>query len=287
MGHIRVVLADDHPIVLAGIRALLTAADPQLELVGEATNGGEALPLIRSASPDVAVVDVSMPGLNGLELTERITGECPGTKVLVLTVHEDAAYVQPMLKAGARGYLLKRSAAEDLLRAIHAVAEGGIYLDPSVAGHALTDPSALAKGRRTGCRPGGAQPARDGNASLDRPGLQQQGDCTAHRREREVGRRPTRRGPPRSSGFVHAPRSSATPPRTAGWTRLPCGSGGERVRHALRLRPRTGRRSNGRRSADKGWWRGHSPPSGQGCVRPCSIYRNIHALRHEGLPMSG
>jgi DNA-binding NarL/FixJ family response regulator len=149
MGHIRVVLADDHPIVLAGIRALLTA-DPQLELVGEATNGGEALPLIRSASPDVAVVDVSMPGLNGLELTERITGECPGTKVLVLTVHEDAAYVQPMLKAGARGYLLKRSAAEDLLRAIHAVAEGGIYLDPSVAGHALTDPSVVAKGAEPG-----------------------------------------------------------------------------------------------------------------------------------------
>lgn len=149
MGNIRVVLADDHPIVLAGIRALLTA-DPQLELVGEATNGGEALPLIRSASPDVAVVDVSMPGLNGLELTERVTRECPGTKVLVLTVHEDAAYVQPMLKAGARGYLLKRSAAEDLLRAIHAVAEGGIYLDPSVASHALTDASAAAQGTEPG-----------------------------------------------------------------------------------------------------------------------------------------
>lgn len=145
MGHIRVVLADDHPIVLAGIRALLNA-DPELALVGEATNGGEALPLIRSVAPDVAVVDVSMPGLNGLELTERVTGECPGTKVLVLTVHEDAAYVQPMLKAGAKGYLLKRSAAEDLLRAVHAVAAGGVYLDPSVAGHALSDGSAIAGG---------------------------------------------------------------------------------------------------------------------------------------------
>ncbi|MGU3662287.1 response regulator [Methylobacterium fujisawaense] len=145
MGHIRVVLADDHPVVLAGIRALLNA-DPDLELVGEATNGGEALPLIRSVAPDVAVVDVSMPGLNGLELTERVTGECPGTKVLVLTVHEDAAYVQPMLKAGAKGYLLKRSAAEDLLRAVHAVAAGGVYLDPSVAGHALSDGPAIAGG---------------------------------------------------------------------------------------------------------------------------------------------
>lgn len=145
MGHIRIVLADDHPIVLAGIRALLNA-DPELELVGEATNGGEALPLIRSVAPDVAVVDVSMPGLNGLELTERVTGACPGTKVLVLTVHEDAAYVQPMLKAGAKGYLLKRSAAEDLLRAVHAVAAGGVYLDPSVAGHALSDGTAIAGG---------------------------------------------------------------------------------------------------------------------------------------------
>ncbi|WP_264051511.1 response regulator [Methylobacterium flocculans] len=145
MGHIRIVLADDHPIVLAGIRALLNA-DPELELVGEATNGGEALPLIRSVAPDVAVVDVSMPGLNGLELTERVTGACPGTKILVLTVHEDAAYVQPMLKAGAKGYLLKRSAAEDLLRAVHAVAAGGVYLDPSVAGHALSDGTAIAGG---------------------------------------------------------------------------------------------------------------------------------------------
>lgn len=141
MDRIRVVLADDHPIVLAGIRTLLDA-DPKVELVGEATNGGEALPLIRTLAPQVAVVDVSMPGLNGLELTERVTGECPGTRVLVLTVHEDAAYVQPLLKAGARGYLLKRSAAEDLLRAVHAVAAGGVYLDPSIAGHAMGGPSA-------------------------------------------------------------------------------------------------------------------------------------------------
>ncbi len=141
MDRIRVVLADDHPIVLAGIRTLLDA-DPEVELVGEATNGGEALPLIRTLAPQVAVVDVSMPGLSGLELTERVADECPETRVLVLTVNEDAAYVQPLLKAGARGYLLKRSAAEDLLRAVRAVAAGGIYLDPSVAGHAMAGPSA-------------------------------------------------------------------------------------------------------------------------------------------------
>ncbi|MHB2205548.1 response regulator transcription factor [Methylobacterium sp. CM6257] len=142
---IRVVLADDHPIVLAGIRALLNA-DPEIELVGEATSGSDALPMICSSGPDVAVVDVSMPGLNGLELAERLAGECPQTRVLVLTVHEDAAYVQPLLKAGARGYLLKRSAADDLLRAVRAVAAGGVYLDPSIAGHALMDPSAPARG---------------------------------------------------------------------------------------------------------------------------------------------
>ena len=147
MDRIRVALADDHPIVLAGIRALLQA-DPEIALVGEATNGGEALPMIQAAGPDVAVIDVSMPGLNGLELTERLVAECPRTRILVLTVHEDAAYVQPLLKAGARGYLLKRSAAEDLLRAVRAVAAGGVYLDPSVAGHALSDPSAAGSAER-------------------------------------------------------------------------------------------------------------------------------------------
>lgn len=141
MDRIRVALADDHPIVLAGIRTLLNA-DPEIELVGEATNGSEALPMIHAADPDVAVVDVSMPGLNGLELTERVADACPRTRVLVLTVHEDAAYVQPLLKAGARGYLLKRSAAEDLLRAVRAVAAGGVYLDPSVVSHALAHPAA-------------------------------------------------------------------------------------------------------------------------------------------------
>ncbi|MCX4195367.1 response regulator transcription factor [Methylobacterium organophilum] len=149
MDRIRVFLADDHPIVLAGIRTLLNA-DPEIELAGEATNGGEALPLIRTLAPDVAVLDVSMPGLNGLELTQRVAAECPTTQVLVLTVHEDAAYVQPLLKAGARGYLLKRSAADDLLRAVRAVAAGGVYLDPSVAGHALADPSASASGTGPG-----------------------------------------------------------------------------------------------------------------------------------------
>ncbi|KQP80280.1 response regulator transcription factor [Methylobacterium sp. Leaf117] len=149
MNRIRVALADDHPIVLAGIRALLNAT-PDIDLVGEATSGSDALTMICSLKPDVAVIDISMPGLNGLELTERVRSECPGIKLLVMTVHEDAAYVQPLLQAGARGYLLKRSAAEDLLRAVRAVAAGGVYLDPSVAGHALSDTHASAGSAASG-----------------------------------------------------------------------------------------------------------------------------------------
>ncbi|TXN33550.1 response regulator transcription factor [Methylobacterium sp. WL19] len=149
MDRIRVVLADDHPIVRAGIKTLL-GTDPGIELVGEAGNGVEALSIICGLRPNVAVIDVSMPGMNGLDLTERVTRECPGTNLLVLTVHEDVAYVQPLLRAGARGYLLKRSAAEDLPRAVRAIAAGGVYLDPAIAGHALADPSGGARGGETG-----------------------------------------------------------------------------------------------------------------------------------------
>ena len=140
---IRVALADDHPVVLAGIRTLLQAA-PEIELVGEATTGSEALHLITATNPDVAVIDISLPELNGLDLARRLAETCPAVRLLALTVHEDRAYVRPLLEAGARGYLLKRSAAEDLVRAIRAVAAGGVYLDAAVAERALPD---LASGR--------------------------------------------------------------------------------------------------------------------------------------------
>jgi DNA-binding NarL/FixJ family response regulator len=141
MPRIRVALADDHPVVLAGVKALIQAA-PEMELVGEATDGSAALKLIQETTPDVVVMDISMPGLTGLELVQRVgaggqTGGPPGAgpvKALVLTVHEDRAYVQKVLGAGARGYLLKRSAAEELVRAIRAVHAGGLYVDPAIAG---------------------------------------------------------------------------------------------------------------------------------------------------------
>jgi DNA-binding NarL/FixJ family response regulator len=145
---IRVALADDHPIVLAGVKALLQAA-PEIALVGEATTGPAALRLIQQTAPDVAVIDISLPELNGIELAKRLAETCPGVRLLALTVHEDRAYVQPLLQAGARGYLLKRSAAEDLVRAIRAVAAGGVYLDPSVADKALPAPPRRANGSKT------------------------------------------------------------------------------------------------------------------------------------------
>jgi DNA-binding NarL/FixJ family response regulator len=137
---IRVILADDHPVVLAGMRSLLNG-EPEIELVGDASTGPTALDLIRDATPDVAVIDISMPGYTGLELARVASLRHPEVKLLALTVHEDRAYLQPMLQAGVRGYLLKRSAGDELARAIRAVAAGGMYLDPAVAEKAVSDPA--------------------------------------------------------------------------------------------------------------------------------------------------
>ncbi|HEX2528808.1 MAG TPA: response regulator transcription factor [Geminicoccus sp.] len=138
MSVIRVALADDHPVVLAGIKALLDVA-PEITLVGEATTGPAALKMIMETTPDVAVIDISLPEMSGLELARVLASACPDVKLLALTVHEDRAYVQPLLQAGGRGYVLKRSAAEDLVRAIRAVAAGGVYLDPAIADKALPE----------------------------------------------------------------------------------------------------------------------------------------------------
>jgi DNA-binding NarL/FixJ family response regulator len=130
---VRVLMADDHPIVLAGMKALV-AADPGLEIVGEARDGRTALQMAKDLRPDAAVLDIGMPGLNGLEVALALRAEAPEIRVVILTVHEDRAYLRQLLEAGVSAYLLKRSAAEELVRAIHAVAEGGLYLDPAIAG---------------------------------------------------------------------------------------------------------------------------------------------------------
>jgi DNA-binding NarL/FixJ family response regulator len=129
----RIVLADDHPIVLDGLRNLVGAED-DFQLVGEAASGLSALKLIREKRPDVAVLDISMPELNGIVLSRRLAGEMPDLRLLVLTLHEDRAYLNQALEAGVRGYVLKRSAVENLVQAIRAVVVGGLYIDPAIVG---------------------------------------------------------------------------------------------------------------------------------------------------------
>ena len=128
----RITLCDDHPIVLAGLRNLL-AAEGDFEIVGEATNGSAALKLIQQVQPDVAVLDVSMPELNGIAAARQLAVDCPAVRILILTFHEDRAHLKQALDAGVAGYALKRSAAEHLVHAIRAVLSGGLYVDPAIA----------------------------------------------------------------------------------------------------------------------------------------------------------
>ena len=135
---IRVLIAEDHAIVREGVRLILQA-QPDIEVVGEATTGREAIALATRLRPDVVCMDVSMPDLDGLLATRRIVEECRGTAVLALTVHESDEYFFQMLKAGASGYVLKGAGSEDLLAALRTVAQGGVFLHPTVAKKLVTD----------------------------------------------------------------------------------------------------------------------------------------------------
>jgi DNA-binding NarL/FixJ family response regulator len=129
---VRITLCDDHPIVLAGLRNLI-ASESDFVIVGEATNGTAALKLIRDVQPDIAILDISMPELNGIAAARQLAEECPTVKILILTFHEDRAHLKQALDAGVAGYALKRSAAEHLIHAIRAVLVGGLYVDPAIA----------------------------------------------------------------------------------------------------------------------------------------------------------
>lgn len=129
---IRVLLADDHAVVRKGIRDFLDE-DEALSVIGEAGDGEEALTYIARDTPDVAVFDIQMPRLNGLEATRRVKREFPSVRVLILTAFDDDPYILAALQAGASGYLLKTSSPEELLRAVHAIAEGETALSPAVA----------------------------------------------------------------------------------------------------------------------------------------------------------
>jgi DNA-binding NarL/FixJ family response regulator len=135
---IRVLIADDHKIMLAGLRSLLEKHD-SFEVVAEAENGRKAVQLAQEKEPDVVVMDVSMPDLNGIEATTQITESLPTTRVIALSMHSDKRFVMGMLRAGASGYLLKDCASQELATAIQRVAEGKKYLSPEITGVVIDD----------------------------------------------------------------------------------------------------------------------------------------------------
>ena len=138
MKKIRILLADDHAVVRQGFKMIL-GAQSDMEIVAEAGNGREAVESAEKLRPDVVVMDVAMPELNGIEATRRIIDASPHTRVLALSMHKDTVYVREILRAGARGYLLKDSPAGELVAAVRAVASGEGYLSPAVSNAVLDD----------------------------------------------------------------------------------------------------------------------------------------------------
>lgn len=135
---IKILIAEDHAIVREGIRMILDA-EPDFDVVGEAKDGKQAVELARSLSPDVVVMDISMPQMTGIEATQQIRRLCPRTHVLILTMHEEESYVFQLLQMGASGYVLKRAAATDLVEAVRASSRGEAFLYPSVARSVVAD----------------------------------------------------------------------------------------------------------------------------------------------------
>ena len=132
MSPVRVVLADDHTLVRAGIRSLLESIDG-VQVVGESGDGRETLELITKHRPDVALLDIAMPGLNGIEVAKRTARESPRTKIVILSMHADATYLNQALRAGVSGYLLKGAAVAELPLALQAVTRGETYLTPKIS----------------------------------------------------------------------------------------------------------------------------------------------------------
>lgn len=128
----RIILADDHPFILGGLREILRA-QPDLEVVGEATTGMAALKAIGECRPDVAILDISMPDVSGITIARRLREGDVRVQVILLTLHEDRAYLRQALESGVRAFVLKRSAGEYLLHAIKTILNGGVYIDPSLA----------------------------------------------------------------------------------------------------------------------------------------------------------
>lgn len=134
---VRVVLADDHALVRGGIRTMLEKLPQRVEVVGEASDGRAVLDLVKSLRPDVVVMDVGMPGLNGLEATERLLKEFPELRVIILSMHQNEEYVWRALRAGACGYLLKKAAMAELETALQRLLEGEVYVSREISNRML------------------------------------------------------------------------------------------------------------------------------------------------------
>ncbi len=132
MGSVRILIADDHAIIRSGLRALLTH-EPGFEIIGEAADGREAIEIAERTLPHVAILDISMPVLNGLEAARQLTAKLEGIQIVMLTVHSDEVYLHNALKAGARGYVLKSSAEFEVVEAVRAVSQGKAYFSPKVS----------------------------------------------------------------------------------------------------------------------------------------------------------
>lgn len=138
MPEIRVLIAEDHETVREGLK-LIIDTQPDMTVVGEAGDGREAVRLAQRLAPDVLMMDISMPELNGLKAAAKLKRVAPGIKILTLTRHTDQAYLQELLEAGVSGYVLKQSAATDLVRAVRTIAAGGNYLDPAMTGKVFSN----------------------------------------------------------------------------------------------------------------------------------------------------
>lgn len=159
---IRVVIADDNVVVRAGLRTHL-AAQPGLVVVGEAADGEQAWMCARALCPDVLLLDLSMPGVSGLEAAKRITADCPGVRIIVVTMHEERSYVALLRRAGAVGYVLKRTATASLVAAIRAVVAGGTFVDPEITDDFGTDAGITGPSATEGAADaGGALTEREG-----------------------------------------------------------------------------------------------------------------------------